>query len=114
MKKHEVKNIFKYIIVTIQEFYELSSYNKKIKYAWIIVYALTFFNACLVFDKVILHYIQYKIIPSVFSIQLLVILYIRYQHALLENNTEQREKEKKDIKDSLFWILILFVLLENL
>ena len=45
--------------------------------------------------KVILHYIQYKIIPSLFSIQLLVILYIRYQHALLENNTEQREKEKK-------------------
>lgn len=111
MKKYDVKNIFKYIIVAIQEFYELSSYNKKIKYAWIIVYALTFFNACLVFDKVILHYIQYKIIPSVFSIQLLVILYIRYQHALLENNTEQR---KKDIKDSLFGILILFVLLENL
>lgn len=31
MKKHDVKNIFKYIIVAIQEFYELSSYNKKIK-----------------------------------------------------------------------------------
>ena len=95
-------------------YYKTENGMKKIKYAWIIVYALTFFNVCLVFDKVILHYIQYKIIPSVFSIQLLVILYIRYQHALLENNTEQREKEKKDIKDSLFWILILFVLLENL